>query len=157
VQAKDLIMKIGNVAPGTPMDRSISPSKNNPTPTGFDQVFNETLQRHDGVKGKPAAVLQLPAVMPCGLKTIDSADAVPGVQVMENFIDALEGYQQQLGNSSICLRDIAPSLERLEKAHRHLAHFASEAPVDSPLGNIMNEGLVTATMEIQRFHSGVYC
>ena len=150
-------MKIGNIVPAAPMDRSITPSKASPTSSSFDQVFNETLQRQNGAQGEPFAILQPSAVMPCDLKTIDSDEPLPAVQVMENFIDALEDYQQQLGDSSNSLRDIAPSLERLEKAHRHLAHFASEAPVDSPLGGIMNEGLVTATMEIQRFHSGVYC
>ena len=150
-------MKIGHSAPFTSMDQTVSPSKTNPASSGFKQVFNETLQKPDGVHHKPAPVLQSAATMPCSLNAIDSVDAVSGVQMMEDFIDALEGYQQQLADPSNCLRDIAPSLERLEQARRHLAGFASEAPADSPLGPIMNEGLVMATMEIQRFHSGVYC
>ena len=150
-------MKIGHSAPFTSMDQSVSPSKTNPAPSGFEQVFNETLQKHDGINHKPSPILQPTATMPCSLNAIDSVDAVSGVQAMEDFIDALEGYQQQLADPSNCLRDIAPSLECLEQAQRHLAEFASETPVDSPLGSIMNEGIVTATMEIQRFHSGLYC
>ena len=150
-------MKIGHTAPFTPLDQSASPSQTKSASSSFEQVFSESLQRQSGAMQEPPSVVQPAATMPCSLNAIDSVDAVSGVQEMEDFIDALEGYQQQLGDPSNCLRDIAPSLERLDQAQRHLTDFASKAPADSPLGSIMNEGLVTATMEIQRFRSGLYC
>ena len=150
-------MKIGDAAPFTPLDQSASTSNTKSTPSGFEQIFNASLQRQAAVKQGPSPVIQPTATISCRLNAIDSLDPGSGVRVMEDFIDALEGYQQQLGDPANCLRDIAPSLARLEQAQRHLADFASGAPADSPLGSIMNEGLVTATMEIQRFQSGVYC
>ena len=150
-------MKIGHTTPFTPLDQSVSLSKTKSASSRFEQVFNESLQRQTGAKRDPSPVVQTTATMPCSLNAIDSVDPVSGAQAMEDFIDALEGYQQQLGDPSNCLRDIAPSVERLEQAQRHLADFAFEEPADSPLGPIMNEGLVTAAMEIQRFRSGVYC
>jgi len=150
-------MKIGPMPQSAQMNSGSSPTKAQPKPSGFQQVFNETLQRNGDAPHEPLTVFQPQAAMPCGVASIDAADALPGVQAMENFIDALEGYQQRLENPANSLRDMAPSLERLEQAQRRLARFASEAPLDSPLGSIMNEGLVTAAMEIQRFHSGVYC
>jgi len=150
-------MKVDYVAHGTLVDQSASPRKTKPTTPGFEQVFNETLQRHVGVEQGSSTVFQPLTVPACSLESSIPFNVASGVQAMEDMIDALEGYQQRLADPEYCLRDIAPSLERLETAHRHLARLAGETPCDSTLGNIMNEGLVTATMEIHRFHSGVYC
>jgi len=150
-------MKIGQLTHSPQMDRGLSATKAQPGPSGFRQVFNETLQRNGGAPHEPSPVLQPQAAMPCSVASIDAVDPLSGMQAMEDFIDALEGYQQRLENPANGLRDIAPSMERLERAQHQLVRFASQAPADSPLGSIMNEGLVTAAMEIQRFHSGVYC
>lgn len=150
-------MKIGHIDRRALIDQGGAPSKTKPTPSGFEQVFNETLQKNVTAKSEPPPVFQPSAALPCRLAVSEPFDAASGVQAMEDFIEALEGYQQRLADPACRLRDIAPSLERLELAHRHLAHHAAEAPVESTLGSIMNEGLVTATTEIQRFRSGAYC
>jgi hypothetical protein len=38
-----------------------------------------------------------------------------------------------------------------------LSDVSEKTPADSPLKDIINEGLVTATLEISRFRSGIYC
>ena len=150
-------MKIEYLTHGTPVEHSASPRKTTPPSSGFEKVFNESLQRHEDANRVAPTVLPTLTVPACGMEASVPFNATAGMQAMDDLIDALEGYQQQLADPVCCLRDIAPSLERLEDAHRHLARLATDAPTDSALGNIMNEGIVTATMEIQRFHSGVYC
>jgi hypothetical protein len=150
-------MKIGYVTHGTPAVQSASPRKTTLPSSGFEKVFNESLQRQEDAERGAPTVLQTLSLPASGVEASVPFNATAGMQAMDDLIDALEGYQQQLADPDCCLRDIAPSLERLENAHRHLARLATGAPADSTLGNIMNEGLVTATMEIQRFHSGVYC
>jgi hypothetical protein len=106
---------------------------------------------------KPSAGVQTLAPAPLGTDAIESIDSASGIQLMERFIDTLEVYQKRLADPKYHLRDIAPALERLEEAHAHLSRFATEASSETTLGGLMNEGLVTAAMEITRFHSGVYC
>jgi hypothetical protein len=78
-------------------------------------------------------------------------------KLMERLVDAMAVYQERLGDSRYSLRDIEPSLERLEKVHDHLRRITEESPADSPLQNIINEGLVTTAAEISRFRNGGYC
>ncbi len=110
-------------------------------------------------KGKPAPSVVIPssALPPLTVNTIEPLHSTSGVQAMEQFIDSLDDYQKRLEDPQYNLRDLQPALERLDKEHRHLSHWAEKTPDDNPLKHIINEGLVTATLEISRFRSGVYC
>ena len=48
------------------------------------------------------------------------------------------------------------AVERLESEQRHLERLSESASLDQELGMLVNEGLVTATLEIHRFRSGAY-
>lgn len=150
-------MKVGNITPYSPPEHGPARPASGPKSTGFQQALDNALHSGattktplpGGIQARPLSIARADAVEP-GQRTA-------GIGLMERFIDALEGYRKRLADPQCQLRDIAPALERLEAAHQHLSHFAAEAAVDEPLSAIMNEGLVTAAMEIQRFHGGVYC
>lgn len=150
-------MKIGNLTPYIPRDQGPGRSTSDPHTTGFQKVLNDALHP-DGPPRAP-----VPGCVPPVSPPLASTDAVEphgetaGIHAMELFIDVLEGYRKRLADPNCPLRDIAPALERLEAAHRRLSHVAAETVVEEPLKGIMNEGLVTAAMEIQRFHGGMYC
>lgn len=156
---KDCMMKIDHLSPNTTLGRSSSRKPAGPDPSGseFQKLFNETLDRKTDISAPSSPVAPSPVFAPIAIDGTRAMDRGSGIQAMEGFIDALETYQRRLADPHCQLRDIAPALEDLEKAHQHLSRFAAETPAESILGAIMNEGLITAAMEIRRFNSGAYC
>lgn len=149
--------KIANTHPFSGVDLQRSKTACGPNPTGFQKVFDDLLQNQ--TKEVPAPSSSAHAINPTPL-TANAIEALPvktDLQAMERFVDSLDAYQQRLADPACSLRDLEPALGRLEKAQRHLSDVSEKTPADSPLKDIINEGLVTATMEINRFRSGIYC
>lgn len=150
-------MKIPDTPKLSALDRrptDIAPRKN---PTGFQQVFNNILDQAKTGNSAPSADIQASTPPPLTINAIDPLASVSGVRAMERFIDSLEDYQKRLEDPQCNLRGLEPAIERLEREHRRLSHLAEDPSGDNPLKRIISEGLVTATLEINRFRSGVYC
>lgn len=150
-------MKVGNISPYVPRDHGPGRSASEPKSSGFQQVLNDALQPDSPTKSPTSGGIQARPVSITGADALEPRAESVEIKAMERFIDALEGYRLQLADPRCSLRDIAPALERLEASHRHLSCLADEKAVAEPLSDIVNEGLVTAAMEIQRFRSGMYC
>lgn len=151
-------MKVGDITPHIPRRHGQGPSAKESDTSAFQQVLDDALRPGGPTKTPPLGGVQahpFPITGPEGVQACEEERA--GIAVMERFVEALEGYRQGLADPQRRLRDIAPALERLEAAHQHLSHLAASETVATPLRDIMNEGLVTAAMEIRRFHGGLYC
>ena len=127
------------------------------TTGGFQQVLETALGGKADAMATPAPSYPAPAPSMPGLDAIGGVNPVSGVQRMERFLDALDAYRQRLADPRCPLRDVATAVDRLENEQRHLARLSESASLDRELGTIVNEGLVTATLEIHRFRSGLYC
>jgi hypothetical protein len=150
-------MKIDPTSPHAPPDRIRRPPAPAGKPSGFQQIFNEALGQPTSANHPASSSAPLAAQAPSGVGWRGTDTPHSGIHVMEGFIDALEAYQKRLADPRANLRDIAPAFERLETAHAALSRCAAEATTDAPLSSIMNEGLVTSAMEMERFRSGRYC
>lgn len=149
-------MKIPDTPKLSALDRRPSDIAPRKSPTGFQQVFNNILDQATTENSAPSAGIPS-STPPLTINAIDPLSSVSGVRSMERFIDSLEDYQKRLEDPQCNLRGLEPAIERLEREHRHLSHLANDSSDDNPLKRIMREGLVTATLEINRFRSGVYC
>jgi len=149
--------KIGNThqLPGGNLQRPKMAS--GPNPTGFQKVFDGLLQNQTKDVAAPSSSAHAINPTPLTANAIEALPVKTDLQAMERFVDSLDAYQQGLADPACSLRDLEPVLRRLEKVQRHLSDVAEKTPADSPLSDIINEGLVTATMEISRFRSGIYC
>jgi hypothetical protein len=149
--------KIDNTHPFSGVDHQrpkISPGQN---PTGFQKVFDDLLQNQTRDVAAPSSSTHPINPTPLTANAIEALPVKTDLQAMERFVDSLDAYQQRLADPACSLRDLEPVLGRLERAQRHLSDVSEKTPADSPLKDIINEGLVTATLEISRFRSGIYC
>jgi hypothetical protein len=124
---------------------------------GFQQVLETALEGKSGQNpaiGPPGSASLQPSL---AVEALNAPQAASGIHRMERLLDALASYQQRLQDSRCPLRDIAPSLGRLESEHCRVARWAETATMDEALRSMVNESLVTTTLEIHRFRSGVYC
>jgi hypothetical protein len=150
-------MKIPDVSQLSALNQRPSETSPRQDPSGFQKVFDNILDQATTGKSAPSVGIHSSTPPPLTINTIEPLPPVSGVQAMERFIDSLEDYQKGLENPQCNLRDLEPAIERLEREHRRLSHLANDSSDDNPLKRIMSEGLVTATLEIGRFRSGVYC
>jgi len=126
-------------------------------PSGFQQVFQNMFDQAKTENPVPSAIMHSACPSPLTVNAIEPLPTSSGVQAIERFIDSLEAYQKRLEDPQNNLRDLEPDLERIEREHGNLSHWADKTYGDNPLKSILNEGLVTATLEINRFRSGEYC
>jgi hypothetical protein len=77
-------------------------------------------------------------------------------QSTERVLDAMERYQNMLGNDDLTLRAVAPAICELRRAADDLALWTQRVPVDHPVSQIAQQTLLTAAKEIARFDEGVY-
>jgi len=149
--------KIANTPQFSGVDHQKPKTTSGPNPTGFQKVFDDLLQNQTKDVAAPSASTHAINPTPLAANAIEALPVKTDLQVMERFVDSLDAYQQGLADPARSLRDLEPALGQLEMTQRHLSDMSEKTPADSPLKAIMNEGLVTATMEISRFRSGIYC
>ncbi len=73
----------------------------------------------------------------------------------EEFLDLLEQYQSKLMDPQASLRDIHPLIERMEKEKDALAPLMNSFP-EGELMDVLNNALVTSTVEMIKFNRGDY-
>ena len=154
---KEMAMKISDTTQLPVRDGCSSVKSNSQNASGFQQVFQNMFDREKMEYKGPSVISHSPCPPPLSVGAVETIHANAGLQGMERLLDSLDTYQKKLADPQYTLRDLEPDLNRLEKEHRHLSRWAEKTVADSPLKNIINEGLVTATLEISRFRSGTYC
>lgn len=150
-------MKISDTTQLPARDGCPSVKSNTQNAPGFQQVFQNMFDQQKKEDQGPSAISHSSCPPPLTVSAVETIHANAGSQGMERFLDSLDAYQKKLADPHYSLRDLEPDLNRLEKEHRYLSRWAEKTVEDSPLKNIINEGLVTATLEIGRFRSGNYC
>lgn len=152
-------MKITPTFHHAPVERQAGKKTNetNAKGLGFKGVLEAAIEGQSGVNQTASPPLSASVSSVMGLETYSHQPVVAGIQKLESFLAALTDYQQDLENPNCRLRDLATTFERMESEQRHLARWSETAVVDEALQSVINESLVTATLEIHRFRSGFYC
>ncbi|MGD9097848.1 MAG: hypothetical protein PVF97_07155 [Desulfobacterales bacterium] len=150
-------MKIenGTQAPGLP-DKPSRPAN----PAG-DVTFKSHLQKAL-IRNEPGRHSSLPAtatpspgvVTPMFGAGINRHKVVQG---LEDFLGALSIYQERLGDARFDLKLLEQDLNRLGAHCRQMDDWLQCASVDDDLRHVIQEGLTTARVEIERFYAGGYC
>ena len=80
----------------------------------------------------------------------------PIVERTEKFLDILEEYQNKLLDPRATLRDIRPLIERMETEKETLAPVLNSLPPGDGLKDILNDALITSSLEVIKFNRGDY-
>jgi len=80
----------------------------------------------------------------------------PIVERTENFLDILEEYQAKLNDPQATLRDIHPLIERMETEKETLTPALNSLPPGDGLKDILNDALITSSLEVIKFNRGDY-
>lgn len=122
----------------------------------FGKIYEELIKAapETGVKIDETPVianapdLQMNALQPEG--------EMPVVERAERLLDLLGEYQQKLANPSFTLRDISPLIDELKADNKRLVSSVKSLAEGDELKNILNQVIVTASVEIIKFDRGDY-
>lgn len=78
------------------------------------------------------------------------------VERVENLIDLLDQYRQMLSDPSNSLKKIDPIIKEIDKQKEKLAPVLDSLPEGEKLKDIVNQALVTASLETTKFYRGDY-
>lgn len=140
--------------------KNLYPERKTQSPTTGREKFDDILRKTIGNKGQEVAgprstafVNPLAGIQNRANLEMDRRGAVDQV---ENLVDLLDHYRQQLSDPRITLKKIDPIIKEIENQRERLAPLMDSLPEGEKLKDIVNETLVTASLEVTRFYRGDY-
>ena len=127
-----------------------------PIEDGFGSILKETFEKTSKV---PSKTLQSTFVAPpAGVQqsVLSSQDKKLAIERLENLINLLDCYRQNLGNRNQTLKNIDPVIKEISAEKDSLSAIHDALPGTDGLKAIANQILVTAALEITRFYRGDY-
>lgn len=150
-------MKIHN---NDPILKNLYPeTKTAPQPPA-DKEFGAILKESvENVKKEDTAPCQTTFINPLtGVQMSPSSkvDKQFTVDRIENLIGLLDQYRHKLADPGITLKNIDPIIRKIDRETQNLAPVIDSLPEDEDLKNIINQTLVTASLEVGKFYRGDY-
>ena len=134
-------------------------SKNNVQPLArkkFDAILKDTMKNTETAS---TDTLQTTFINPTPV--LHPAPIVPSDQIyaadsIEDMINILDGYREKLADPRITMKQLDPDIKEMTRGMENLAHVLESHPVDEGLRNILNQTMVTISLEIGKFYRGDY-
>jgi len=123
---------------------------------GFGAVLKETVEN---TKTADLAPLQTTFINPLpGLQPALSSppDHQFAANSIEDMINLLDRYREKLVDPRIPIKQIDPVIREMTREMENLAPVLDSLPADEGLRNILNQTLVTVSLEISKFYRGDY-
>ena len=123
---------------------------------GFTEIFEKALKPAQPQAAAPAATGIFRPVVPM-LETDQPVSGQPGIfRRVEQLLDLLEDYRRHLLRPDTGLKTLDELVKKLDGQRRSLTPVVGELPEGDGLKTILNESLVTASVEIFKFNRGDY-
>jgi len=122
----------------------------------FNSILQGTLGTTSGADGglQPPALVE--TVVPAQLQHLQAAGKLTTVERIENVLDLLDEYGRRLADPNTTLKEIHPLVSSLETQSEHLKPVLNSMADDDQLKQILNETLVTSSLEIFKYNKGDY-
>ena len=90
------------------------------------------------------------------MSTSSNFDKQYAIDRTENLIGLLDQYRHKLADPGITLKNIDPIIREIDREKDNLAPVLDTLPEGEELKNIINQTLVTASLEVTKFYRGDY-
>ena len=136
-------------------DKTTGPDK--PADNKFDTILSDAINNDPSKtsteKVKPEMINSISSIQ---LNPFFAVQDNPIVERTENFLNILEEYQNKLLDPQATLRDIHPLIERMETEKETLTPVLNSLPSGDGLKDILNQALITSSLEVIKFNRGDY-
>jgi len=139
---------------GFPADKAAKPSVT--SQTDFNSILQGTLEAAPGAeKGiQPSAAVE--TLVPVQLQQVQSPDKLTHIDRIEKVLDLLDEYHRKLADPDSTLKDIHPLVKSLETENEQLKPMLNSMAEGDQLKKILNQTLVTTSLEVIKYNKGDY-
>ena len=127
-----------------------------PAEKAFDTILKESV---DKVNKEDTKVQPTTFISPLnGIQKITSSedDQRSAIDRIENLIGLLDQFRHQLADPSTTLKTMDPTIRKIDQERDKLAPALESISEDEDLKHILNQTLVTASLEVSKFYRGDY-
>jgi len=143
----------------TPLNNLFPETKSAPqAPAGprFDAILNESVENAKRQDAKVRPTTFISSLNGIQMVTPAKFDKASAIDRTENLIGLLDQYRHQLADPLTTLRNIDPIIRKIDQERENLAPALESLPEDEDLKRIINQTLVTASLEVSKFYRGDY-
>ncbi|MBW1781335.1 MAG: hypothetical protein JRL30_11420 [Deltaproteobacteria bacterium] len=135
-------------------DKTTGPDK--PGNHKFSALLREAIDEPSRTSAGSENTQMISSISNIQLEPLFAVQNNPIVERTEKFIGILEEYQKKLRDPQSTLRDIHPLIERMETEKEALVPVLNSLPPGDKLKDILNDILITSSLEVIKFNRGDY-
>ncbi|MDY6791223.1 MAG: hypothetical protein SWH54_08145 [Thermodesulfobacteriota bacterium] len=122
----------------------------------FGTVLKNEVEKSAELKSGPQQMPPISSITPIQLNALSPAQNASMIDRVENLLNVLEEYQQKLNDPHFSLKEIDSLVKQMEKEKENLTPVLDSLSDDNGLKNILNQALVTSSLETIKFNRGDY-
>ena len=131
--------------------------KNEATPnTDFKNILKESVENSTPNPSKIQPTTVMDPISAIRIDPLSPQDKNITVERIDNLINLLDKYRRKLGNPHVTLRTLEPVIGTIEKEKDQLSGLLETLPNVDGLRDILNQTLITASLEVIKFNKGDY-
>jgi len=150
-------MKIENNAN---IQKSLYPDKTNknekPQRIDFKAFLKNEVEKSSNVIAGNQKMPPISGISPIQQNMLSPAQNGSIIDRVESLLSILDEYQQKLKDPHFSLKEIDPIVKQMEKEKENLAPALNSLGEDDGLKDILNQALVTSSLETIKFNRGDY-
>lgn len=122
----------------------------------FEVVLKETVDNSKNIISGPQPSRFINPLYRLQQKPSSAPKIQVTIERIENLLDILEKYRQQLADPEVTLKNIDPIMKNIMTEKENLAPILDSLPDSDGIKDIANQTMLTASLEITKFYRGDY-
>ena len=124
--------------------------------TDFNDILKASVEQTAQKKPEVCASTLMKPISAIRFNPLSSEDKHIAVERAENLLNLLDDYRKQLADPRVTLRSIEPVMDTIAKEKEQLSSVLESLSEEDGLKDILNRTLITASLEIVKYHRGDY-
>lgn len=131
--------------------------KNEKTPNAdFENILKESVENATKNPSKIQPSTLMDPVSAIRFNPLTPQDKSITVERIHKLLNLLDNYRQQLSDPHVTLRTLEPVMNTIAKEKDQLSGLLDSMPNEDGLKHILNQTLITASLEVIKFNKGDY-
>ena len=133
------------------------PQKNEKTPNAdFKNILKKSVENSTKNPSKIQPSTLMDPISAIRFNPLSAQDKNITVELVDNLLNLLDNYRRQLSNPQVTLRTLEPMMNTIAREKDQLSGLLDSMPNDDGLKHILNQTLITASLEVIKFNRGDY-
>jgi hypothetical protein len=124
--------------------------------TDFKNILKESVENSTKNPSKMQPSTLMDPVSAIRFNPLSQQDKNITVKRVDNLLNLLENYRKQLSDPHVTLRMLEPVINSIAKEKDQLSGLLDSLPNKDGLKDILNQTLITASLEVIKFNRGDY-